>query len=147
MKNKIVLPIIILAVSGAAVFSAVNLAYAQSNNSNAVSGLAQAIAQKFNLDATQVQNVINTFRTSNHSNRVQTLSSRLDVLVQQGKITSEQKQTIIDEVNKLMSEKQTSMMTRITEFKTWAQSQGIDPNLIPVFRGRHMGWQKKTMFK
>lgn len=118
--------------------------YAQSNG-NPISGLAQAIAQKFNLDAGQVQTTITDYRRQNRQDRMQ---KHLDQLVAQGKITQAQEQLILTEIANLngkynlnslgtmtQQERKQALQNAHNEFKTWAQSQGIS---IPIF-GRSFG--------
>src|SRR5574337_403432 len=96
LRAKIIVPALVAALGlGAVGVGAVN---AQTNTP--FSGLATAIAQKFNLDQGQVQGVINQYRSQHMQ---QGLSNRLDQLISQGKITSEQKDAIISELNALRS--------------------------------------------
>ncbi len=109
--------------------------------------LAQAIAQHFGLNQSQVQSVIDQFRSTQQANRKQLMQQRenqyLDQLVSQGKITAAQKQSILDEQAKLRSEynpqnlrNQTPQQRRQTfqniqnEVSSWAKSQGIDLSLL-----------------
>lgn len=114
--------------------------YAQSNG-NPISGLAQAIAQKFNLDPKQVQTTITDYRQQNRQNH-------LNQLVTKGKITQAQEQAIITEIASLKSkynlnslgtmtpqERKQALQNARNDFKTWAQSQGIN---LPIF-GRGLG--------
>lgn len=118
--------------------------YAQSNG-NPISGLAQAIAQKFNIDPNQVQTTITDYRQQNKQNNLQ---SHLNQLVTQGKITQAQEQAIITEISSLKTkynlgslgtitpqERRQALQNAHNEFKTWAQSQGIN---LPIF-GRGFG--------
>lgn len=125
--------------------------YAQSNGSP-MSGLAQAIAQKFNLDPNQAQSTITGYRQQNRQDRLQ---NQLNQLVTQGKITQTREQAIINEINSLKTkynlgspgtitpqERKQAFQNAHSEFNTWAQSQGIS---LPVFgrgpgRFKRIGW-------
>lgn len=146
MTKKIVLPVLIFSFASAAIFSAVTIAHAQTNSNNGFSKLVQAIAQKFNLDPNQVQDVFNQYHRQNMQNRQAFFQNRLDDLVTQGKITQSQKQAILDEVAKLKIESAISRQNRLSEIQSWAQSQGIDLSLIPMLgRGRGMGMKMGWM--
>ncbi len=130
-------------------------AYAQGptgNNGNFFSGLAQFIANTFHLDQNQVQSAVNKYKTQQKTNiqaNVQNRQkSRLDGLVSSGKITSAQENAIIAELAALKTKYNPTDWKSLTpaqrkqkftdeqnEFKTWAQSQGIDPTIIMPLGG------------
>ena len=64
MNKKIVFPVIALTLLGGSYF-AVTAASAQTSPSP-MSGLSQAIAQKFNLNQSEVQDVVDTWHTQKH---------------------------------------------------------------------------------
>ena len=145
------IPVLAIAASGVVLFGATQMVHAQMPD-RPFAGVAHAIAQKFNLSETDVQNVMNQQMKTNMQNHIQ---NRLDQLVKNGKITSTQEQAIKDELAKLKSEydpasfknmtadqrKQTMQKMR-DEIKSWAQSQGIDEKyLMPGFGMFHrMPW-------
>lgn len=125
--------------------------YAQSNG-NPISGLARAIAQKFNPDPNQVQTTITDYR---QQNRQTNLQNHLNQLVTQGKITQAQEQAIITEIASLKGkynlnslgtmtpqERKQALQNARNEFKTWAKSQGISPPIFGRGLGRYnrLGW-------
>lgn len=150
MKKKIIIPLLAVAIVGIGAFG-ISQVHAQSNGSPA-SGLVSAIAQKFNLDQNQLQLFVASYRQQNRQVRLQT---RLDRLVSQGKITQAQKQAILTEIASLKTkynlnslgtmtpqEKRQAFQNAHSEFKTWAQSQGIN---LPLFgrgfkRFNRIGW-------
>lgn len=110
-------------------------------------GLVQAIAQKFNLNQSQVQSVVDQYReqlqASRQQQRQDKLKTKLNTLVQQGKITAAQEQSILAEFVKLQGEynpaniqnltraqRQQEFQKRQQELQSWASSQGIYLSLI-----------------
>ena len=82
-------------------------------------GIVEVISQKFNLDKGKVETVVNEYQTQ-HRQQIQAAmqkeqSERLTQLVNDGKITEEQKQAIIK---------------KREELRSWAQSQGIDTSVM-----------------
>ncbi len=123
------------------------------------------IAQKFGLDKNQVQSVFDQYRQQQKTNFQQNLqnrlNSKLDQAVQQGKITSTQKQAILDELATLKNKYNLNSLQTMTpaqrkqalqnaqsDFVSWAKSQGINLSNLKIgfgfgmpflLRGRHMG--------
>lgn len=97
-----------------------------------------------------MQNVFDTYRQDHYNNFLQNLKDRqkrrLDQLVSDGKITSGQEQSILDEYQHLQSEYPLSSIQGLTqeqrkqkmsdiqnEINSWAQSQNIDPKYVLPF--------------
>src|SRR4051812_11589028 len=135
---------------------------------NFFSGLIQFISQKFGLDKTQVQSAVNDYHQQNKANltprpsrspeQVQALEQkRLDILVQQGKITSDQEKAILAELASIRSkynpdslknltpaERKAKMQEMRDELIAWAKSQGIDSSyVLPGFRMERPGMMGK----
>ena len=134
----------------------INQAHAQTNT-NPMSGLVDAISQKFNLDKDQVQSVVDQFhaerRTTMQENRQKRIGERLDQAVKDGKITSEQKLAILNKLAELKSKFPPGSFKGMTkdqmkqkiqdhqaEIKAWLQNQGIDPTFLMPFEGMKRGW-------
>ncbi len=124
LNKKIFLPIVAIIGATGIAFGTVQVVNAQTNNNGPFSGLATAIAQKFNLNQTDVQNVITDYRKTKMQDMFKT---KLDKLVSEGKITQTQETAIINELQTLKSQ------NKLSEFKSWLQSQKIDPSLFPMF--------------
>lgn len=136
------------------------MTYAQGGNSP-FSGLAQAIAQKFNLNQSDVQSVISQYMTTQQANwknsmkgnRQKWLASRLTSEVNADKITSSQASAITTELSTLQgqfpmssfkgmtnSQRQSQFQTEMTDLKNWASAQNINLSLIPFGLGFRHGW-------
>ena len=109
MQKKLITPISALIIAGVVLFGASQIVHAQnSTNKGPFSGLTAIIAQKFGLDQAKVQDVVSQYKKEQSKTAQQKIqngiSTRLDQFVKQGKITSAQKQAILDEYAKLKSE-------------------------------------------
>ncbi|HSW89093.1 MAG TPA: hypothetical protein VLG12_08065 [Candidatus Saccharimonadales bacterium] len=154
IRKSIMIPVVAVAASGIILLGASRMVHAQTPNETPFSGVAQAIAQKFNLNATDVENVISQQMKTNMQERAKT---RLDQLVKNNKITSTQEQAILDEMTRIKNEYDPAAMKNMTadqrkqtmqkmhdEITSWAKSQGIDPKyFVPDFGMRHRGWFNK----
>jgi hypothetical protein len=169
-KTKIVSIFTIFLMTGS-MFAVSKPAYAANGGfwgGNFFSGFVSFMAQKFNLDKTQVQNALNDYQkqqkatitprpTMSRQDRQAMEKKRLDIFVSQGKITSDQENAIISELETLRTkynlgaqnnltpeERKTQMDNMQNELKTWAKSQGIDSSyILPMGKGgRGFGWDK-----
>jgi competence protein ComGC len=153
MQKKRIVPILGVIVLGVMVFG-VHQVYAQ--GSSMYTGLSQVIAQKFGLDQTKVQAVVDEYKQTQQTAMQQKIqqneSDRLNKLVTDGKITAAQKQAILDEQAKLKSEHPTGSNKNMTadqrkqastaeqaEIKAWAQAQGIDISYLRMGFGMRGG--------
>lgn len=131
-NKKIIIPIVILGVSAAIAFGTIHVANAQTN-SNMLTGLAEAIAQKFNLNPNDVQSLINQYGQTQRADRQakmqQIFKSKLDALVTGEEITGSQETAIINELQTLKNQ------NKMSEFNIWLKSQNIDPTIL---KGVHM---------
>ena len=148
---------------GAAGLLGINQVASAQSGSNQYTGLIQKIAQTFNLDQNKVQAVFDQYRQEQQASlqqkRQQQIEDRLSQAVQQGKLTNEQKQAILDELAALKSKYNPDSLKNMTpdqrkqafqneqaEIKSWTQSHGIDVSyLMRGFgMGRHDGWFNKS---
>lgn len=138
LSKKLLIPFI----SGIAIVTVATtgIAFAQTP---AVSGLAQAIAQHFNLNPTDVQSVITQYQQTQKQSKQQQIQQKvksyLDGKVKDGTITQAQETALIAELQKIQTEYSTESWKNLTpdqrqqqfqkmkqELQSWAQSQGID---------------------
>lgn len=151
ITKKLILPIVAIVAAGGILTFSVSKVNAQTNTP--MSGLVQMIASKFNLDQTQVQTVVDQYHQTEKGNRGTEMKKnqedRLAKLVTEGKITEAQKQAIIAEITTIRAkysldrskkltptERKAQMEKHQAEIKAWAQSQGIDPTLLTIGKGR-----------
>lgn len=132
-----------------------------SGNNNFFSGLVEYISQKFGLDKTKVQVAVQEYHNKVKATitprpaqtpeaRQAMEKKRLDVLVNQGKITADQEKAIIAELTALMAkypvypnatpdQRKMRMENVQNELTAWAKSQNIDPTVVfPM--GARGGW-------
>ncbi len=124
------------------------VAFAQTTN--APNNLAQAIASKFNLNKDDVQKVIDT----QHQER---MTSHLDELVKNGKITEDQKSKIIAKQIEMKpkmeaareltndAERKKAMDALKSEMQKWEKDNNIPTNLIGL--GGHRGGPGRMMME
>ena len=119
--------------------SSISIAYAQSNTN--YPPLIQKLIERFNLNTSEVDEVIKEVKNQRHEEMKQNISERLDQAVTDGKITSEQKDQVLakleewhsnkEELMNLTSEeKRTKIREMRTELETWAEENGIDFSLL-----------------
>jgi phenylpyruvate tautomerase PptA (4-oxalocrotonate tautomerase family) len=161
ISKKILIPVIALVITGGTVFvaSGVNA----QTPADRLSELSEVIAQKFGLDKSKVQTVVDEFHTSKmkerHAEMQKKWEDKLTQDVKDGKITETQKQAILKKLAELKSannpdtmknmtaeERKKTMETKRAELKSWAESQGIDPSYVIFGFGRgglhKQGWSK-----
>ena len=145
ITKKLIVPAFVIVTAAGILTLSVPKIKAQTNDP--MLGLVQTIAKKFNLDQTQVQNVVNQYRQQTKQGRSKDLTKsredRLAQLVKDGKITETQRQAIVAELaalktkynpdnlkNLTESERETQVKDEESEIRAWAQTQGIELKLI-----------------
>jgi hypothetical protein len=155
-KNALLL-LFAVGVIGGGLFGAHNVsAQTTTPKQNGLSGLVEMIAQKFNLDKSQVQGVVDQYQQQHKTEMEQVmqdrLNTKLDTMVKNGKITAAQKQAILNKLAELKKnynpetfknmtpeQRKAAKEKEISDLKAWAQSQGIDLKLLPMFGMKGMG--------
>lgn len=112
------------------------------------SNLVQKIATKFGLKESDVQAVFDQNRAEHQAEREKQYEARLDQLVKDGKITTEQKTLILTkhkelETNRLanmekmqslsVSERKAAMETERAKLEDWAKTNNIDVKYVVGF--------------
>lgn len=129
-------------------------ATSSSDSDNPMTSLVDAIATKFNLDKTQVQQVFDDQHAQMEAEREQAVKDELAELVKDGKITQAQSDAITAkraelqkerEANrdsfkdKTAEERKTEMEAKRTEIEQWAKDNGIDTQYLKYVFGHGPG--------
>ena len=123
------------------------------NGSN--STLVQAIAQKFNLNQSDVQAVFDQHRQDQQTQHQERIKTRLDQAVTAGKITTDQETLILNKFQEIASgraafmtslqgmtptDRKAALETARQDLLDWAKTNTIDPQyLFGGFGGERMG--------
>lgn len=155
LRNKLFIATSGLVLIGGGIFGA-NLAYAQTAGGQT---LVQRIAQRFNLNQTDVQSVFDQNKQEHLLLRGQNIEQKLTKLVSQGKLTEAQKQLVITKRKELETnlkseqdrwknltpaERKAKRDQVKLDLENWAKQNGIDIKYLMtgVGRGLHMGMMK-----
>jgi hypothetical protein len=144
---------VIATVATLATFALSTPAYAQSTNSQGTrETLVQRLMKAFKLNEGEVNKVVNQYQTERQAERTQLMEERLTQLVNDGKITSDQKAKILakhkemqanrptpeEKQNMTQEERQAEKQAHRAELEEWAQANGIDLQYMFMFgRDRH----------
>lgn len=135
-----------LGVLGASGVSAQNA----TNTQNPMTSLAQKIAERFNLNQSDVQAVFDEARKEKPAKMQANSEAQLSQLVTEGKITEEQKQLILQKRAELDAqrkankesmqnlsedERRAKMQAEKTALEAWASENGIDSQYLMQGRG------------
>lgn len=153
--NSIKKPLLVAGVvgtigAGTLATGAVVNAQSGAERAGSMSGLVDKLASTFNLDKTKVQEVFEQQRSEMEQQREIKMNERLQVLVDEGKLSGAQKTAIMAKLKELKENRQENMnefknMTKEerksamdekrTELESWADEQGVDLNeLKGIFR-------------
>ncbi|CAN5126868.1 hypothetical protein BH09PAT1_BH09PAT1_6850 [soil metagenome] len=154
LTKKSLKPVTIAVFMGASTFLTTMPAFAQTTTPsptpakvNFFDGLAKYIADTFHLDQNQVKTAVNTYKTqhqvANQQTRDDREKTRLDQLVNDGKITSSQETAIVAELASLKTKYNPANIKDMTaaqrkaqfdamqsEIQTWAKNNNIDPKYL-----------------
>jgi hypothetical protein len=116
--------------------------------------LVAKIAQKFNLDSSEVQQVFDQDRQAKEAEREAKIDSKLAQLVTDGKITNEQKDAIVAKRSELKAERDSNMNAmdsktgaerkaemdaKKTELENWAKQNNISTEYLRYVMGGGRG--------
>ena len=144
---------IIATVATLATFTLSSPAYAQSTNSQEIKEtIIQRLIKVFKLNETEVNKVVNQYQTEKQAEKTKLMEEKLSQLVEDGKITNEQKTKILAKHKEIQAnrpdpqemrsmtreERQAENQTRRAELEEWAQANGIDLQYMFIFgREKH----------
>lgn len=103
--------------------------------------IIQKLSERFNLNSADVQKVFTAARDERYQEMQQEMQTRLkeqlDEAVKEGKITEEQKGTILKKETQIQ-EKQKELMELQQELRDWADDNNIDLSVLGRGMGRGM---------
>lgn len=134
-------------------------AFAQSNGQGET--LAQMIAQKFNLNPSDVQSVMSQYRQDRQTQMEANFKARLDQDVKDGKITADQETLILNKRQELQTnrksefanfknmtpdQRKAAMQSQKQDLENWAKQNNIDIQYLFGFgmRGGMRGGQMQS---
>ena len=150
MKKKyllyIILPVMVFATLGSVAMSA--SAASEQNTHHPMANLVNAIAQKFNLNPTDVQKVFDDQKTQMYAEMEQKLSDRITKAVADGKLTQDQANKITAKIaeleafkaslqGKTKEEVKTAMKAKMDSLKQWVKDNNIPMSYLNF--GLHFG--------
>lgn len=128
MKNKILILTLTLAVLAVAGKTITTPANALENN---YPSLIQKIAETFNLNQGEVENVVNQNREEVQQERQQLRTHNLDQAVENGVLTNEQKEALENK----WQERKSEMEQHREEMNKWMEEQNIDHEALRQYMG------------
>lgn len=162
LTKKFLIPALTLVVSSGIVLGATSV-LAQDSNTSPMNSLVQKLAQRFNLNESDVQAVFDEHHSEMHAQMKLRFEDHLSGLVTEGKITEAQKEAIFAKMEELKANRETlkeefssmsaeerkaKMQEKRAELEAWAQEQGIDLSITgPLMFGHHkgFGWGRHVM--
>lgn len=156
MKKRIILPAILL--TGALAVGTLGVARAYAQDSGNYPPVIQKLAEKFGVSADEVQSVFEEVRAEHQAEMLTNFEERLDNAVQEGKITAEQKQLILDKHEEMQAkmdalrdldpEQAREQMKALHEqMQTWAEENGIDFPFVGFKSGFGKGFKMGHNFE
>ncbi len=111
--------------------------------------IIEKLAQRFGLDREEVKSVFEEERTMREQERSERMEERLDTLVNDGVITEEQRQMLLQKLDLLRTkmsgasdfsheERHAAMKQAHDEFKSWLEEQGLEDILPFKMMGQKM---------
>lgn len=156
IKKKIFFPVIALAIITTGLASA---SFVSAQDTTGPNSLVAAIAQKFNLNQSDVQSVFDEQRSKHEEQRKASLEKKLTQAVTDGKINEAQKQAILAKLTEMKNnhpspedfknltedQRKAKMEQKRTEMENWAKQNGLTLETLNSLIG-HPGFRGKGMF-
>lgn len=148
LKQKALIVILSLGIVGVLSYSFAQKAYAMGNMNQ--TNLIQKLIEKFNLNSTEVDQVVQEFRQEKFQEMKTNIDLRLASEVGNGNLTEEQKNKIMEKMaemhekrqsnqNLTVEERRTAMEEHRKELSDWATQNGIDLKYIMGMNRMHKG--------
>ena len=135
-RKKIMVTILILGVLMVTGILGAGVVIAQ--NSEKYPPIVQKFSQRFNLKSDDVKKVFNEVRDERYQEMQARYEEKLDEAVKEGKITKEQKATILKKETQIQ-EKQKELMELQQELRDWAEENNVDLSIFGRGLGRGRG--------
>jgi polyhydroxyalkanoate synthesis regulator phasin len=150
MRKKLIIAVSAIAAAGIIGASTLGIASAATSN-NSGQSIVDKIAQKFNLNKTDVQKVFDENRQEHQAARQQKQADKIAQAVKDGKITQAQADQLTAKLTELQTfrdslkgkapaEQRAAMQTKMTELHQWLVDNKIPTNLSGP--GGHMGMHR-----
>lgn len=159
MNKKLILPVAVLLIAGAAFYG--TAAYAQGDQ-NGRGEMVQDLAEKLGIDESKVQTAFDTIRAEHQQEMQAKFTERLNQAVADGKLTQDQKNMILQKHEEMQAQRETEreqvqtmtqeerrafMSERRDEMQQWGEANGIDMQYMMNQEGsrgpgRHGGMHK-----
>ncbi len=157
-KKKVFFPILALAIIGTAVATS---GFVSAQDTSGPNSLVSAIAQKFNLNESDVQSVFDEQRAKHREEMKANLEQKLTKAVADGKITEAQKAAILAKItanqadkpdfgefkNLTPEQRKAKMDEKRTEMENWAKENGLTLDTLHDLIGGPGRFGKGMMFK
>ena len=156
MRKKVILPAALgISLIGGILFSAMSVG--AQTPSEGTQTIIQRIAQRFNLNETDVQKVFEEQRDEHHAQMKKNLEEKLTQAVKDGKITEVQKTAILNKFSEIKTNKpdfknmtpdqrKQAMDQKKTELENWAKENGLSLETLQEVLGHDgIGFLHKGM--
>lgn len=129
LKKKFVVPTLAAALIATASIAGISVAHA--DDSGTYTSIVQRLAQRFNLNESDVQQVFDQARTEHQAQMQQNFSDRLEKAVTDGVITEDQKNVLMQKFEEKQNEKEQNRQ----DMQNWLKDQGIDMTKLGSYIG------------
>lgn len=107
---------------------------ANSNNST-FPPIVERLVEKFNLNKTEVEKVVEEYRNERIQQKKQLMEERLSQAVKDGVINESQKQALLKKFEEIIQRREQEKQ----EFQNWLSNQGIDMQKLAPYLGKIRG--------
>lgn len=146
LKKRLIIPTIVI--TGALAVGSIGAFPVKAHGNGLKQGsLAQKISQRFNVSPDKVEEVLDEMRAEREAMRLMRFEERLDGYISEGKLTTAQKDLLMDKREEMMAKKDEFLSlsfderrAKMDEYRksldSWLSQNGIT---VPVFGEGHRG--------